>query len=294
MSQSIQLYNIPPSFYSQVARLALCEAGIEWQNRWIMAGPPSCENYEPWYMRINPNGTVPALVVGTKSEISSKSESHTLIDSFDIIRFAQDCSSNQPLCTSSLNLACADVGDWVARYRTISLRVVSYGRLRRLGTFMNRLRLNALRHHLKACSDIQLKRAYEDKITDIESFMRDAADKECVRHEITQANGWLDQLDQLLGNQSYIAGAQYTLADLVWTVTVARFQMIGLDPLTNRPNLKGWFAAMRQRPSYDAASIWDRPRPGQVLPVILHKFWLKWLLWLGLIAGLVVFLLCVI
>lgn len=69
MNIQIELFHIPPSFYSQIARLALEKVGLSWVDKWIIAGPPTNENYRPRYMRLNPSGTVPTLrvVTGTKT-----------------------------------------------------------------------------------------------------------------------------------------------------------------------------------------------------------------------------------
>ena len=63
----VLLYHMPPSFYSQVARLVLEEKGVRWDGQIIWAGPPFCESYEPWYMALNPGGTVPTLVRGDQT-----------------------------------------------------------------------------------------------------------------------------------------------------------------------------------------------------------------------------------
>ena len=40
------LYHVPPSFYSQIARLALAEKGVARKSIHIAAGPPTFESYE--------------------------------------------------------------------------------------------------------------------------------------------------------------------------------------------------------------------------------------------------------
>ena len=67
------LYHIPPSFYSQVARLALAEKGVAYTSRFL-----AMDMYQPWYMRLNPGGTVPTMVHDGKF----------VPDSFAIARYA--------------------------------------------------------------------------------------------------------------------------------------------------------------------------------------------------------------
>ncbi len=56
------LYHIPPSLYSQMARLALAGKAVPYKSHYIAGGPPTFESYKPWYIRLNPGGTVPTLV----------------------------------------------------------------------------------------------------------------------------------------------------------------------------------------------------------------------------------------
>ena len=70
-SRTWTLYHVPPSFYSQVARLVLTEKQIAYRAVAAVPGPPNFGTYRPWYMRLNPMGTVPTLVRGDEVETKS-------------------------------------------------------------------------------------------------------------------------------------------------------------------------------------------------------------------------------
>ena len=55
------LYNAPSSYYSMIARYALFEAGLSFENR-RMDIHLAKEQLSPWYRAINPKMTVPSLV----------------------------------------------------------------------------------------------------------------------------------------------------------------------------------------------------------------------------------------
>ncbi|KAI9016206.1 thioredoxin-like protein [Hyaloraphidium curvatum] len=55
------LYHFSASFFSAVARIALAEAGLAWDSRLIDLGRG--DNASPDYLRVNPAGTVPTLVL---------------------------------------------------------------------------------------------------------------------------------------------------------------------------------------------------------------------------------------
>ena len=59
--EGLILYHFPASLCSQKVRLALAEKGVRYATRVVNIGPAH-ENYEPWYMRLNPRGVVPTLV----------------------------------------------------------------------------------------------------------------------------------------------------------------------------------------------------------------------------------------
>src|SRR5690606_35009157 len=61
----VTLYHALPSLCSQKVRLALAEKGVAYRAREVDIGP-SMENYEPWYVRLNPRGVVPTLQHGDR------------------------------------------------------------------------------------------------------------------------------------------------------------------------------------------------------------------------------------
>ncbi|MGB1278187.1 MAG: glutathione S-transferase family protein, partial [Nannocystaceae bacterium] len=59
--RGVKLYHYPLSLCSQQVRLALAEKGVAYTSQVVDIGR-ACENYRPWYMRLNPKGVVPTLV----------------------------------------------------------------------------------------------------------------------------------------------------------------------------------------------------------------------------------------
>ncbi|KIR67179.1 hypothetical protein I312_102515 [Cryptococcus bacillisporus CA1280] len=71
----IQLYEFEGSVWSNVPKLALEEGGLKKDKdvKWISVNLPEGENFEPSYLKINPAGTVPTLVVGNDTFTDSTS-----------------------------------------------------------------------------------------------------------------------------------------------------------------------------------------------------------------------------
>ena len=60
---SLLLYDHPASICSQMARLALAEKDIRYERRTVDI-MESAEQFEPWYVALNPKAVVPTLVIG--------------------------------------------------------------------------------------------------------------------------------------------------------------------------------------------------------------------------------------
>ena len=68
-------------------------------------------------------------------------------------------------------------------------------------------------------------------------------------------------LDEWLGAREWIAGSDYSLADLSYTPYLTRFERLNLIELIERyPNLFDWYGRMKSRRAYDIAIVqWDDP-----------------------------------
>ena len=259
----ILLYTVPPSFYSQIARLVLAEKKVPHRQVVVAPGPPTYETYRPWYMRLNPMGTVPTLVVAGEA----------IDDSRKILRFV-DREFTGPALFPADEAVGADVEQWVEEAYGIPERVIAYGmdEARKLGARINRKRLAALQKWRGKAPEMQ--DVYDRKIADIVSFLEETHDPEKVEEAWEETRRRLDWAEGRLAGRTFCCGETYTAADVVWTVTVARQLMLGSNPFEGRPELKAWFSRMEARPSYAEADVWARFKPEVMIPVLLAKF--KW------------------
>merc|ERR1712066_496511 len=67
----------------------------------------------------------------------------------------------------------------------------------------------------------------------------------------------LDQLEERLTRTEFVCGDLYSLADCLYTCTLARLSMVGLleDLLKDRPRLAKWWTQMEARPSFKTSGI---------------------------------------
>lgn len=276
-NNEILLYSVPPSFYSQIARLVLAEKGVKYRRLIVAPGPPTYETYQPWYMRLNPMGTVPTLVVNGEA----------IADSRKILMFADHEYQSHTLFPSG-NALRTEVEYWVEEAYQIPERELAYGseKLKKLGAMTNKKRLKALNKHRSR--HIDMKDIYDTKIADIESFMQNASNTKHFEAIQKATHKRLDWANTTLSDRQFCCGNTYSAADLVWTVTVARQVMLGNKPLEDRPYLEAWYARMKARPSYRQADVWERFKPEVMLPILLWKF--KWsLLAISTLVTLIIF-----
>lgn len=278
----LTLYHAPPSFYSQIARLVLVEKGVAFTAKLAAAGPPLFETYQPWYMRLNPGGTIPTLVDGDTA----------VPDSREILRYV-DANLPGPALTPTQDDARARVDRWIAELYDVSIRELTYGseRMRNTAARVNGMRARQLRK--LAARHAELRDVYEAKLRDIENFTGASQDPEAVAAQLQRMQGLLDELDRSLTAHAFVVGSDYTLADVVATVTVARMRMLGHDPCANRPALQAWFERMRGRPSFERADIWDHFKPARLIGMLARKlapYLLVAALALGLLTWLLVWL----
>lgn len=260
MSQPV-LYHVPPSFYSQIVRLALSEKAIAYESRYVIPGPPAFETYEPWYMRLNPGGTVPTLM----------HDGNVIDDSRDILEYLDEHFPATDLLNRSSERQGEIIDEWISKIYSVPFRELSYGspRIKRLGAFINKKRVRNLRMRREETPELAME--YGAKIMDIEGFSRNARSPVCLKRTQTQIELMLFQLDDALKTQKHIAGGEYSMADLVWTVGIARMLMLGITPFTGRPHLKRWYAQMKSRPSFAEAMVMERLKPTAILRVLWSK-----------------------
>ena len=75
-----------------------------------------------------------------------------------------------------------------------------------------------------------------------------------------EAIGFMDRLEQTLHDgRGVIAPPAYGVADVVWTVFLARMEFVGLGTeLQKQPALARYWRAMQARPSFAPADIWTK------------------------------------
>ena len=272
--KDLLLYNIPPSLCSQKVRLALVEKGVAFKNRWVDIGP-TAENYQPWYVKLNPKCVVPTLVDGDK----------VITDSFVIMRYVAEHFEGPALIPTDPTDR-DRMEHWYALAESLDFRLFTFASVnKRMTGFGLKMKVKKLRAYAKKYP--QLRTAYEAKIQDMTGLKKQSHDPAVAQKQRAHLEREFDALNELLAQQPFIAGATYSLADVIWTVSLTRLSFLKQDALIEaRPHLLTYYQRMQARPSYEAATLYPRFMIGPMLPLFARVLGPRLLGATGVIVGL--------
>jgi glutathione S-transferase len=244
------LYHAASSYYSMIARLALHEAGVNFENH-VIDIHFAKQQLSPWYRAINPNMTVPTLVDG--QEIFS--------DSHDILRFAATQAGLNWLDADHSKQA--EIESTVNAFYAIQIENITFGKLmikypplhvmfpKLLGKIIKKLN-----DQLSTCSDPDAVKA---KIAINEgrlAFFTEGNLSEKIDIEREHIARFLHMLPKP-ASQSLLYGDQISSADVECGVLLGRLAMIDEQALLKPfPDLEAWFARLQTRPAFVKSDIW--------------------------------------
>jgi ganglioside-induced differentiation-associated protein 1 len=255
----LELYHAPSSYYSMIARFALAEKGVAYRPVFVDIHARMSQQ-APDYVRLNPNMTVPTLV----------GPGLVLTESRNIAQYAYGLAAGQ---------ADKETSGWLDLHYSFPIEELTFGRLivrRRLARVIVPRRLEAAKRRLT-----ELAAAHPD----LAALYRRRADVMASRilgfdphllatldqRRSDEAIGLLDRLETTLSDdRETLVASGFGLADIVWTVFLARMEFTGMGAeILKRPALERYWRRGQQRPSFVAADIWRRMKLGRLLAGML-------------------------
>ncbi|WP_437905004.1 glutathione S-transferase N-terminal domain-containing protein [Sorangium sp. So ce327] len=255
----LRLHHAASSYYSMIARLALVERGVPFESVRVDIHRRA-QQLAPDYARLNPNLTVPTLEV----------DGRVLSQSRDILLFA--------FGTTEAALDDATRG-WLDRHYAFPIEELTFGWLlswnplarpavrRTLVATEKRLRQLATEH--ADLADVYARRAEvfagRVKTFDPGGVVAMFGERKRAAFEL------LDALDDALadGRESLVPGG-HGPADVVWTVFLARMGFVRFDAeIARRARLARYAKAVKTRPSFREADVWDRLSPLKLIKQVL-------------------------
>jgi len=275
------LYHAPTSYNSQIVRLALREKGVSWKSH-VMNIERDHENARPRYLRLNPEGSVPTF---THKDI-------TLTDAITIALYINN-NFPGPMLAPSNEKEIKLMEQWVTLAHQFPDRELALGGLSGFGQKL------ALKNLEKRKSLIQ---ALEEKNEDLSAVYKATYEKTLklqaligdshVRNSaVIRVDQMLEMAEEAVKRSTWLAGDDYSLADICWTIILARLDYLGLKELWThtRPNLTGYYQRARARPSFRKARIPMKAPKGAHLRDIMNVYgWARaavWAIIIGFLAA---------
>jgi glutathione S-transferase len=230
------LYDGTTSVCAIKVRLTLAEKGLAYESRTLDLRRG--DQFEPDYVKLNPNAVVPTLVDGDDVII----ESSVIMQYLDDIAPAASLLPTAPADRARMRLWMKRIDDPVHP---------SIGIL----THATAFRASFLK---KSPAD---QKAHFDKMPDAgrrarqEAVYRDGLDAPIVVNAVKVMGRLLTDMEAALANSDFIAGPAYSLADAAATPYLNRLADLTLLPVWAErcPRVLAWFDRIRARPSFKAA-----------------------------------------
>lgn len=235
----LTLYDHPSSICSQMARLALEEKGLTYARRTVDI-MDTHEQFEPWYVALNPRAVVPTLTIGDEV-VTDTIRIVGRVDQFD----GPDLSGGP------------DLNDWLKR-----IMAPHYGVL----LYRNRVGPDGTAPQITARGDLlrQLQAERPDLAELTSRRLAGNARLSAILKDPAQSTSFVDEVRTLardmtraVADSGFISGGRYSMADAFATATIARLTIHGFSDWWAGTALEDYYAAMKARPTFAAAGVID-------------------------------------
>jgi glutathione S-transferase len=240
----LELYHSVNSVCAQKVRVALAEKGLEYRSHLMTLRG---DQFDPEYMKLNPNGVVPTLI----------HDGRVVIESSVILYYIDEAFSAPPLMPRDVHQR--------ARVRMINKLVDEY--VHNSCTILTFA--TAFRPWFAGLTgeqiDLRLAKSPLKKRTE---YKRDVAlhglDSKFAREALEHHDKLLKLIDEAGGG--WLAGPQFSLADIAVVPYVLRLDLLRMSRLWDRrPGVAAWYKRVLARPSVQK-EILERMTPEDHAP----------------------------
>jgi glutathione S-transferase len=224
----LELYHNVNSVCAQKVRVALAEKGLSYQEQLIdLRGG----QFDPAYMKLNPNAQVPTLV----------HDGRPVIESSVILYYLDEAFPQPSLMPANPHLR--------ARVRLYNKLIDEY--VHNSCTILTFA--TAFRPWFAGLSGAEIEaRLSKSPSKQRTEYKRDVAlnglDSKYARDAVGHHLKLLGMMEQSLAEGPWLAGADFSLADAAVIPYILRLDLLKLDKLFS-PQVRSWYARMRERPA---------------------------------------------
>jgi len=229
----LSLYHNDKSTCSQKVRICLAELNLEWENKHInlLDG----EHLSPEYLKINPNGVVPALL----------HNEDIIIESTVICEYLCEVFPGQSNLTPKHPLKRAEMRAWLRYIDEVpsqAIRIVTYNSLAALFKDMSK------EEYVAHADRMPLRKHFFLRFdqSGFSEFETNAA--------MEQLQQTIMRMEKKLKTDPWLTGGQYTNADICLLPIFVRLEDLGLTKLWQKQKaVSDWFQRATDRPAFKTA-----------------------------------------
>ena len=230
---AFDLYHGEISTCSQKVRITLAEKGQDWVSHHLHLR--KSEQHSPEYLKLNPNGVVPTLLV----------DGVPIIESSVIIQYLDELLPDPPLRPKDA-LGLAKMRLWMKR---LDEQIHQH-----TGVLSSSIAFRFDEGH-----EAQIKKMVnpEKRARKMEGFKL-GVEAPLFRVALAAYDRLLGDMEEVIAKDGWLAGGVYSLADISYVPYVARLYHLKLDGLFHgRPGLRDWYARQSERgPFKEAMDDW--------------------------------------
>jgi len=224
---------------SRRVRLCLAEKGLKFES--VLIDLAKMEHHTPEYLKLNPNGVVPLLVLP---------DGRSLYESGTICEFLDESHPEPPLRPTDA-YGRAEMRNWI---RNVDERI-------------GNLIIFNWRHHLAKTASQWSDAELAEKLKNIPSKERQEAWIRAARKPYTEEErddaraklvGLLDKMEEALKASGWLVGKTYSIADIAAAPFVKRIdEEIAPDEVTAKkhPRVTEWWTKLQARPAFVRANF---------------------------------------
>lgn len=229
------------------------------------------ESLSPWFMRISPGSTVPALVLGDGAH------AEVLTQTIDQLRYVDDKCGSGPLGGEAVDRKL--VSELTDALHAWDGNIFAFANLDK-GTSGILSGLEDFRKKVAACQqkkaeaagDAELAQIYGDKLESMKKSAAHNKDPEAVATNRKELAAMLDRCEGLLEKSKYLAGPEFSVADVLLASVLHRLGTVKQTSefLKPRPRLSRYFdEQIKTRPSWTKAFPSPLASVSIMLPTIM-------------------------
>ncbi len=239
----LELYHNDMSTCAQKVRLALAEKEIFWESKHLDLRARDHQSIA--YLKLNPNAVVPTLV----------HDGSVIIESTVINEYIDDAFIGPALRPeSSINRA----------HMRLWTKQLDEGLHADTGVISTSI---SFRYQKLEKGDAEVRALIENvpdpvKRERVRANIFDGVNSPYFREAILRFDALLSRMEAALSKSMWLAGDQFSLADIAYTPYLTRLEHLQMSELwSDRPHLANWFKQIQVRKSYDIAIIqWLNPK----------------------------------